>query len=96
MEKCRWGILGCANIARKNVRAIALSSNSVLTAVASRSLDKANAFCRENNLTNVAAYGSYDELLAAGDVDAVYLPLPTSQHIHWALRAAAAGSSHFR
>ncbi|MDI6838225.1 MAG: Gfo/Idh/MocA family oxidoreductase, partial [Rhizobiaceae bacterium] len=37
------------------------------------------------------AFGSYDEMLASDLIDAVYIPLPTSQHIEWAIKAANAG-----
>ncbi|MSU59552.1 MAG: Gfo/Idh/MocA family oxidoreductase [Pedosphaera sp.] len=94
--KLRWGILGAANIARKNWQAIFHSGNSVLTAVASRDVAKSRQFIR-NCQSQVpferepAALGSYEELIASPDVDAIYLPLPTALRKEWVLRAAAAG-----
>ncbi|KAL6962584.1 hypothetical protein U1Q18_037541 [Sarracenia purpurea var. burkii] len=85
----RFGILGCANIARKVCRAIALSPNSTISAVGSRSSDKASRFARENGLSPAAKiYGGYEAVLDDPDVDAVYVPLPTTLHLRWAVLAA--------
>ncbi|XP_057845539.2 uncharacterized oxidoreductase At4g09670-like [Cryptomeria japonica] len=84
----RFGILGCAEIARKYVRAIGMTPNSSVHAVASRSVEKAKAFASANNLpAEVKTYGSYEQLLNDPSVDAVYIPLPTSLHLDWALKA---------
>lgn len=92
---CRWGILGTANIARKNWQAIRLAENATLTAVASRSLERARGFideCQSHVPFPAApkAYGSYEALLSAPDVDAVYIPLPTGLRTEWVVRAAEA------
>lgn len=85
----KFGILGCARIARKLSRAISLSGNATISAIGSRSLEKAAEFARENGFPETAkAYGSYDAVLEDPDVDAVYIPLPTSLHIKWAVAAA--------
>jgi predicted dehydrogenase len=94
--KIRWGILSTAQIARKNWRAIQLSGNGIVAAVASRTLEGAQRFIAENQAVAPfaaapRACGSYAELLAAPDVDAVYVPLPTGLRKEWLLRAAAAG-----
>ncbi|XP_073306591.1 uncharacterized oxidoreductase At4g09670-like [Primulina huaijiensis] len=87
----KFGILGCAEIARKVSRAIILSPNSTLYAVGSRSIEKAIKFAKENGFPESAkAYGSYDAVLDDPEVDVVYLPLPTSMHAEWAVRAARA------
>lgn len=93
---CRWGILGTAGIARKNWQAIALSGNATVAAVASRRLDRSRRFVAECQAARPlpaapAALGSYEELLARPDVDAVYVPLPTGVRKEWVLRAAEAG-----
>ncbi|KAA8547676.1 hypothetical protein F0562_004105 [Nyssa sinensis] len=85
----RFGIIGCAEIARKVSRAIHKAPNSTLYAVASRSIEKAKQFAVKNGLSEtVKIYGSYDELLDDPCVDAVYMPLPTSLHRHWGVLAA--------
>ncbi|KAK6130629.1 hypothetical protein DH2020_035604 [Rehmannia glutinosa] len=84
-----FGILGCAFIAGKVSRAITLSPNSTLYAIGSRSYEKAAKFAKENGFPDSAkVYGSYDAVLDDPEVDAVYVPLPTSLHIKWAVLAA--------
>ncbi len=60
-----------------------------VTAVAARDKSRAEAFALRHGIP--AAYGSYDELLADPDIDAVYNPLPNSEHGPWTLKAIAAG-----
>jgi predicted dehydrogenase len=93
---CRWGILGTAEIARKNWWAIRNAPNCSLTAVASRDIQRCRRFideCQRHAPFDPPpqAYGSYDELLASDAVDAVYIPLPTGVRKPWAIRAAEAG-----
>lgn len=86
----RWGVLSTARIGREQVLPeIQAASNGVLTAVASR--DEAGARELADRFGAPHAFGSYDALLASDTVDAVYIPLPTSQHVEWAIRAADAG-----
>jgi predicted dehydrogenase len=94
--KIRWGILGTANIARKNWKAIQLTGNSTVAAVASRDLERSRRFiadCQgQARVENEPqAFGSYEELLASHEIDAVYVPLPTGMRKEWVLRAAATG-----
>jgi predicted dehydrogenase len=96
MRKLRFGILGAADIARKNWESIFHSGNSVVTAVASRDVARSRQFIKELQakapfVPAPVALGSYEELLASPDVDAVYVPLPTGLRKEWVLRAAAAG-----
>lgn len=92
----RWGILGAANIARKNWKAIWHSGNGIVTAVASRDLARTREFiesCQAQAPFDPApaALGGYEDLLASPEVDAVYLPLPTGVRGAWVKRAAEAG-----
>uniref|UniRef100_A0A7N0TJ87 Oxidoreductase n=1 Tax=Kalanchoe fedtschenkoi TaxID=63787 RepID=A0A7N0TJ87_KALFE len=88
-NQIRFGILGCAGIARKVSRAITLAPNALIHAVTSRSADKAAKFAAENGFpSTVKIYGSYEALLDDAQVDAVYIPLPTSLHLKWATLAA--------
>ena len=93
---CRWGILGCSRIARKNWLAIRNAENCTLAAVASRSAERAEAYVRDCQSAapfaeTPAAVAGYDTLLARDDVDAVYIPLPTGVRKEWVIRAAEAG-----
>lgn len=89
-QKIRWGILSTARIgATRVIPAIKLANNGEVAAVASRSLDKAQAFATEHGIPK--AYGSYEELLNAPDIDAIYNPLPNSEHAEWSIRCAEAG-----
>lgn len=93
---CRWGILGTAGIARKNWRAMRLSGNAQVVAVASRNQASAQRFIEECSaeVPQVAppeALGAYEALLAREDIDAVYIPLPTALRHEWVVRAAEAG-----
>jgi predicted dehydrogenase len=86
----RWGVLGGANIARKKViPAMQSSGASPVVAIASRDLTKARAAASELGIER--AYGSYEELLADPEVEAVYIPLPNHLHVPWSIRAAEAG-----
>lgn len=89
MAKLRWGILGTASIARTVVPAIARSASSEVVAVASRTLDRAEDWAHEMGIPR--AYGSYQEMLEAGGIDAVYVPLPNALHAPWTMRALEAG-----
>jgi len=83
------GVVGCADIGRKVSRAINLSPNATICSVASRNYDKAAAFAAANGYPLTAkVYGNYEALLEDPDVDAVYMPLPTSLHLKWAVLAA--------
>ncbi len=89
-QKVRWGILSTANIGLTRVApAIQQTGNGEVVAVGSRSLEKAQHFAQQLNIPT--AYGSYEELLADPDVDAIYNPLPNSEHAIWSMRAADAG-----
>lgn len=93
---CRWGILGAAFIARKNWQAIRDAGNAELIAVASRDAARAAVFieeCQKSAPQPAApvAVGSYEDLLARPDIDAVYIPLPTGLRKEWVLKAVAAG-----
>ncbi len=93
---CRWGILGTAGIARKNWKAIRLSGNASVVAVASRNEASAKRFIDECSSqvpfeACPVAIGSYEALLARSDIDAVYIPLPTALRREWVIKAAEAG-----
>ena len=87
-QKIRWGVVGATSqIAQKGViPAILDCPDAELTAVASRSWEHAKEIAAASG-PDVAAYGDYDSLLADDAVDVVYLPLPNSLHLGWAVEA---------
>ncbi len=90
MEKVKWGILGTANIARWGmIPGMKLAGNCELYAIAGRNPDKARNFAEQYGFEKY--YGSYDELLADKDVQAVYVPLPNDIHLKWVEAALKAG-----
>lgn len=89
-KKLRWGVLSTANIGLKKVLpAMQLGEFTTVTAIGSRDFGKARQAA--DALGIAKAYGSYEELLADPDVDAVYNPLPNQMHVPWTIRAAEAG-----
>lgn len=89
-RKIRWGVLGAANIAvKKVIPAMQSGDLCEITAIASRDLEKARRFADELNIPRI--YGSYEELLADAEIDAIYNPLPNHLHVEWSIRAAEAG-----
>lgn len=86
----RFGILSTAKIGRELVvPAIQDAENCVVTAIASRDLSRARDMADRFSVPH--AFGSYEEMLASDVIDAVYIPLPTSQHVEWSIKAAGAG-----
>jgi len=89
-ERIRWGILSTANIGIKRfIPGAQGSRNGIVEAIASR--DGARAREVAARLGIARAYGSYEELLADPELDAIYIPLPNSLHAEWTAKAAAAG-----
>ena len=89
MKKVKWGVLGVAKIGVERViPAMQRGKYSAVVAIASRSLRKARAAAKKLGIPR--AYGSYEDLLADPDVEAVYNPLPNHLHVPWSIRAARA------
>ncbi len=89
MSKVRWGLLSTANINAKVIPAIQSSARGELTAVASRSEEKANAYAAEWDI--LRAFPSYEAMLASDTVDAVYIGLPNHLHAEWSIKAMQQG-----
>ncbi|SIQ73813.1 Predicted dehydrogenase [Rhizobium sp. RU20A] len=86
----RFGILSTAKIGRELVvPAIQDAENCVVTAIASRDVARARQMADRFSVPH--AFGSYEEMLASDTIDAVYIPLPTAQHVEWTVKAADAG-----
>ena len=88
-ERVRWGVLGVARIATlKVIPAMQAGQWTEVAAIASRDIMKARAAAGALHIPK--AYGSYEELLADPDIDAIYNPLPNHLHVPWTIRAAQA------
>jgi len=85
----RLGILSTARINRRVIEAAEGSPEVELLAVASREIERAGTYAREHGIER--AYGSYGDLLADPDLDAVYISLPNSMHVEWSNHALEAG-----
>lgn len=85
----RFGILSTAKIAREDVIPAIQKSDHEVLAIASRDSDRAASVA--DDLAIPRSYGSYEQLLADDDLDAVYNPLPNALHAEWTRRAADAG-----
>lgn len=89
-KKIRWGILSTANIATaKVIPAMQRGELTEVVAICSRREQSARAAADDLGIPR--AYGSYEELLADPDVDAVYNPLPNHLHVEWSIKALEAG-----
>jgi predicted dehydrogenase len=90
MNKVRWGVLSTAKIGvAKVIPAMQAGEHCEIVAISSRDPEKAQAAAEQLGIPN--AYGSYEELLAAPEVDAVYNPLPNHLHVPWSIKALEAG-----
>src|SRR6202043_1376277 len=90
MSKVRWGILSTAKIAvTRVIPGMQKGVWSEVTAIASRDRGKAEDAARTLGIPK--SYGSYEELLADPNIDAIYNPLPNQLHVPWTIKAAEAG-----
>jgi predicted dehydrogenase len=85
----RWGIISTADINGKLLAGAAASDDVEVVAVGSRDLGRARAFADRHGIRR--AYGSYEDLLADPEVEAVYNPLPNTMHVEWSIKALEAG-----
>jgi xylose dehydrogenase (NAD/NADP) len=85
----RWGVLSTARINVKLLAGAALAPNVDVVAVGSRDRERGVAFAAQHGIARV--HGSYEDLLADPEVEAVYIPLPNSLHVPWSVRALEAG-----
>ena len=89
-KKIRWGVLSTANIGiKKVIPGMQQGQYTSVAAIASRNLAKAQQAA--TTLGIPTAYGSYEELLADPNIDAIYNPLPNHLHVPWTIKAAEAG-----
>jgi predicted dehydrogenase len=89
-NKLRWGVLSTANIGlMKVLPAMQRGQYTTVTAIASRDIVRARKAASALGIEK--AYGSYEELLADPEIDAIYNPLPNQLHVPWTIRAAEAG-----
>lgn len=90
-EKLRWGLLSTAKINAALFKPLAKSKRNTLFAVASRSLENAQAYAAQHHIPR--AHGSYEALLADPEVDVIYNSLPNHLHAEWSIKALAAGKT---
>ena len=89
-KKLRWGVLSTASIGlRKVIPAMQEGEYSTVVAIASRDLAKAKQVAAAHGIST--AYGSYEELIADPNIDAIYNPLPNQLHVPWTIKSAEAG-----
>ncbi|OQY80458.1 MAG: NAD-binding protein [Chloroflexi bacterium UTCFX4] len=90
MRKVRWGQLSVAAIGvNKVLPAMQRGKYSAVDAIASRELRRARKAAKTLGIPK--AYGSYEELLADPEIDAIYNPLPNHLHVPWSIKALEAG-----
>ena len=90
MSKIRWGIISTAKIGtEKVIPAMQQGEYSDVVAISSRNQEAAQAAASELGIDR--AYGSYEELLADPEIDAIYNPLPNDLHVSWSIKALEAG-----
>ncbi|MYD43575.1 MAG: oxidoreductase [Gammaproteobacteria bacterium] len=87
----KWGILATGRIAHTLANAVQNSDHAELVAVGSRSQDNADKFAAE--FGGITAYGTYQDLLNASDIDAIYVSTPHPQHVEWTIKALDAGKA---
>ncbi len=88
-EQLRWGLMSTARINERIIPGIRRSERAELLAVASRTLGTAKTYAAKWDIPK--AHGSYEDLLSDPEVDAVYISLPNSMHLEWAVKSAEAG-----
>ena len=90
MQKVRWGIIGCGDVAeKKSGPAFYKTDDSELIAVMRRDSDKARDYAERHNVPKW--YGQADALIADTDVDAVYIATPPDSHADYTAQVAHAG-----
>lgn len=90
MSNVRWGVLSTSKFAQaKIIPAVKHCQHAEFTALASRNLESAKETAQRHNIAK--AYGSYEELLADAEIDAIYNPMPNHLHVDWSIKALEAG-----
>ena len=90
MSKIRWGVISTANIGIvKVIPAMQHGKYTEVTAISSRNLDNAKSVAQKLKIPK--AYGSYADMLADDEIDAVYIPLPNHLHVEWIIKSLQAG-----
>lgn len=90
MSKIRWGVLSTSKFAQnKIIPAVKHCQHAEISAIASRNLDSAQEVATRLGIST--AYGSYEELLADANIDAIYNPMPNHLHVDWSIKALQAG-----
>lgn len=90
MSRLRWGILSTAKIGtEKVIPAMQRGDRCEVVGISSRTRDRAEEVASQLEIPKT--YGSYEELLADPEIDAIYNPLPNHLHVEWSIKALEAG-----
>ena len=91
-KKIRYAVVGAGDIAQAAMMpGIAHTGNSELTAIVTSDPEKARALSERYTVEHTYTYEQFDQLLASGQIDAVYLATPNWRHAEFAIPALAAG-----
>ncbi len=91
-RKVRYAVVGAGDIAQSAMMpGIAPTGNSELTAIVTSDPEKARVLAKRYGVAHTYTYEQFDELLASGEIDAVYLATPNWRHAEFAIPALAAG-----
>lgn len=90
LKKLKWGVLSTAKIAVQSViPSMQKSKFCEIAGISSRNMENAQTVAKALNIPKT--YGSYEELLADPEIEAIYNPLPNHLHVPWTIKALEAG-----
>uniref|UniRef100_A0A7S0LRW1 D-xylose 1-dehydrogenase (NADP(+), D-xylono-1,5-lactone-forming) n=1 Tax=Coccolithus braarudii TaxID=221442 RepID=A0A7S0LRW1_9EUKA len=90
-RQIRWGIMGTGHIAADMVRVLSQLEGTRIAAIGSRSTERAEDFVAAAGIDGAKLYGSYEDLVADGELDVVYVATPSLRHVDDAIKCLRAG-----
>ncbi len=91
MKNIKWGIIGLGNIAKSFAKDFQSVQGGTILGAASRSIEKAKAFCSDFNIPK--AFGNYSDLINDPEVDAIYIATPHNLHFQNSIDCLSAGKA---